>query len=245
MSVLPDRVRRRVLLRSFLVQGSWNYETLIGTGFAFTLLPVLRYLHPADPERRLVLMRRHAGIFNSHPYLANVAVGAVSRLEAEGADPAVTERFKSALRGALGSIGDRLVWTAWRPAAILVAIVLLLLGAPWWLGLIAFLAIYNALHLALRAWSLRVGLDNGLEVARVLRDAPLERLASRAADAGAFLCGVAVVLAIAQSAPTTTDLGLGVAAAIAGIALGARSRSVIAPAVGLLWIFAILLGLMP
>ena len=37
-----------VLLRAFAVQGSWNYETLLGTGFGFVILPALRRLH-ADP----------------------------------------------------------------------------------------------------------------------------------------------------------------------------------------------------
>ena len=41
MRVFPLSVSSRVLLRSLLVQGSWNYETLIGTGFAFTIVPVL------------------------------------------------------------------------------------------------------------------------------------------------------------------------------------------------------------
>ena len=35
MTRLPRLVALRVLLRSLTVQGSWNYETLIGTGFAY------------------------------------------------------------------------------------------------------------------------------------------------------------------------------------------------------------------
>jgi hypothetical protein len=34
-----------VFLRSFAIQGSWNYRTLQGSGFAFALMPVLRYVH--------------------------------------------------------------------------------------------------------------------------------------------------------------------------------------------------------
>lgn len=243
MIALPPGVRLRVLLRSLLVQGSWNYETLIGTGFAFTLLPVLRFLHPHDREKRLAAMRRHTGIFNSHPYFATVAVGAVGRLEADGADPAVIERFKSALRGSLGSLGDRLVWSAWRPASVLFALALLLAGAPWWSALLLFLLTYNALHLALRVWGLGTGLDRGLEVGRVLREAPLEALGSRAADAGAFLAGVAIVLAIAGGAPDPVHLGAGALAAGAGLWLGLRTRYFVAPLLGLVWLIALVLGL--
>src|SRR5690606_34203883 len=152
MTRLPKSVALRVLLRSLTVQGSWNYETLIGTGFAFTVLPVLRYLHPTDTEAFRSALVRHTEIFNSHPYLATVAVGAVSRLESEGTDPVIIQRFKSALRGSLGSLGDQLVWMAWKPATMMVGLALVLAGTTWWLALGIFLALYNALHLGLRVW---------------------------------------------------------------------------------------------
>ena len=85
MRDFPRRVAAYVLLRSLLVQGSWNYETLIGSGFAFAIRPVLRHLHPSDDEAYHAAVDRHVGVFNSHPYFATVAVGAVARLEADGA----------------------------------------------------------------------------------------------------------------------------------------------------------------
>src|SRR5690606_33407159 len=133
MKRLPRRLALRVLLRSFTVQGSWNYETLIGTGFAFTLLPVLRHLYPADTEAFRAALARHTEVFNSHPYLATVAVGAVSRLEAEEADPGPIGRFKSALRGSLGSLGDQPVWSAWKPATVMGGLALAVAGMAWWL----------------------------------------------------------------------------------------------------------------
>jgi mannose PTS system EIID component len=245
MKPIPSGIRRRLLLRSFLVQGSWNYETLIGTGFAFTLIPIFRFLHPNDVAARRAALKRHAGVFNSHPYLAPVAIGAVARLEAEGAEPAMTERFKSAMRGSLGSLGDRLIWTAWRPATLLLGVVLLLAGAAWWVALTAFLVIYNSFQFGLRAWGLRAGLESGIEVGKVLRSVPFDAIVSWVGNAGALLGGTALVLAIA---PPGTELALrplalGVIAAAAGLWLGLRARSVLAPAVGLAWIIAIALGL--
>ena len=143
-----------VLLRSFAVQGSWNYETLIGTGFAFSLLPVLRKLYAGDEEALRAAIARHNSLFNSHPYLATIAMGAVARLEADGADPKTIDRFKIAMRGSLGSMGDQLVWCAWRPASALLGVLLLLAGATWWVAIAAFLVVYNAMHLGLRAWGL-------------------------------------------------------------------------------------------
>jgi mannose PTS system EIID component len=245
MKEIPAGVRRRMLLRSFLVQGSWNYETMIGTGFAFTLLPLLRFLHPTDVEARRSAMKRHAEIFNSHPYLATVAVGAVSRLEVDGASPEVTERFKSALRGSLGSLGDRLVWTAWRPASLLLGILLILAGAAWWLAVLTFLLVYNAFHVGLRIWGLRSGIDNGLEVGKVLRSAPLEAVVAWTGNAGALFCGAALVLAIVPSGGDFVPIASGLAAAALGLWLGLSSRRVLAPAVGLAWIIVIVWGMMP
>jgi mannose PTS system EIID component len=159
MKEIPDGVRVRMLLRSFLVQGSWNYETMIGTGFAFTLLPLLRYLYPTDVDARRSAMKRHAEIFNSHPYLATVAIGAVSRLEVDGTPPRSRSGSKahSAVRSVLS--GDRLVWTAWRPVSLLLGILLILAGAAWWLAMLVFLLVYNVFHIGLRVWGLRIGLE--------------------------------------------------------------------------------------
>jgi mannose PTS system EIID component len=245
MKTIPVGVRRRMLLRSFLVQGSWNYETLIGTGFAFTLIPLLRFLYPNDVAARRAALRRHSSVFNSHPYLAPVAIGAVARLESDGADPAMMERFKSAMRGSLGSLGDRLVWSALRPASLLLAVALLLGGAAWWLAVPAFLLIYNVFHFALRAWGLRVGSESGIEVGKVLRTVPFDAIVSWAGNAGALFAGFALVFAIA---PTGRSLELqpiaaGLAAVVAGLWLGLRARRVLVPALGLAWFFVIVWGL--
>lgn len=242
MTPLPGRVRREILLRSFAVQGSWNYETLIGTGFAFTLLPALRRVYGDDPAALRAAVERHAGVFNSHPYLATVAVGAVARLEADGVDPRVVERFKSAMRGSLGSLGDQLVWSAWRPASVLVALALVLAGAAWWVALGTFLLLYNALHLGLRAWGLRIGIAAGLDVGKVLREAPLQAIARRASDVGAVLCGFAVVLPAAPLAADPLRIVPIIPAIALGLWLGLATRRVMAAVVGLAWLVALILA---
>ncbi len=104
MSTLSRRTRLALFLRSFSVQGSWNYQTLIGTGFAFLLLPALRRVYRGEEEALREAVARHSELFNSHPYLVTVAAGAVARLEEERTPPEVIRRFKSALRGCLGSL---------------------------------------------------------------------------------------------------------------------------------------------
>ena len=223
------RVPRSVMLRAFAVQGSWNYETLLGTGFAFVILPALRRMHP-DPAALEAAIRRHEGTFNSHPYLAPLALGAVIRMEEDGEDPAVIERFKAALRSSLGTLGDQLIWAGWRPLCVLAALVLLLLGAPWWVAIAAFLLGYNAVHLALMFWGLRVGLVEGRSVAERLRGSALRTIQPRIMAVGSFVAGLALALVVLRGVPTLeTEPGhvwipLAVLAAAAGARWGERAR---------------------
>ncbi len=220
-----------MLLRSLAVQGSWNYQTLIGTGMAFVLAPALRHVYADDPAKLREALARHAALFNAHPYLAGVAAGALARLEADGVPPELIDRFKSAVRGSLGSMGDRLVWLTWRPACALLMVALLLAGAGWWIAVLAFLIAYNALHLWMRVWGLNAGWRDGLQVARALREAPFERLGDRAGDAGAVLSGFAAVLAIGWGGePGIPYAAVGALALAAGIMLGPRVRWVAAVA---------------
>jgi len=222
MTTLRFGVRLRVFLRSFAIQGSWNYRTLVGTGFAFALLPVLRLVHGSSTQALRSAVDRQAGLFNTHPYLSGIALGAVARLEADGAAPELIDRFKAALRGSLGSLGDRLVWAGWRPACMLLALLLLLLGLPWYLGVAAFLLIYNTGHLLLRWWALDIGLAAGRNVAENVRDAGLEPLRNRIAGTAAFLLGCALP-AVVVGGLTAEPMrpGTMVAAAVAAL-LGLR-----------------------
>ncbi|HEX6926443.1 MAG TPA: PTS system mannose/fructose/sorbose family transporter subunit IID [Longimicrobiaceae bacterium] len=243
MTRLPRSVTLRVLLRSLMVQGSWNYETLIGTGFAFTILPVLRYIYPEDTAAFRAALSRHTEVFNSHPYLATVAVGAVARLESEGADPIIIQRFKSALRGSLGSIGDQLVWTAWKPATVMIGLVLAVAGMAWGLVLAAFLVTYNILHFGIRIWGLKIGISCGLEVGRILRDAPIQKIARRSGDVGALCGGFGVAVATADllqdSHWNPIAIVSAAAAIVAGAWLGPRARLLFGTVLTTAWLLAI------
>ena len=185
-------VRAHVLLRALAIQGSFNYETLTGIGFGFAILPALRRIHRDDPAALEAAVRRHSGAFNSHPYFAPVALGAVIRMEAEGEAPEVIDRFKAALRGSLGTMGDQLIWTGWRPVCVLGALVLLLLGLPWWVAVAGFLLAYNCGHLVLMVWGFDLGLEEGRSVAPRLMAAARSALVPLL-TVGACMTGVIVV----------------------------------------------------
>lgn len=175
--------------RSFLIQGSWNFRTMLGGGFAFAMLPVLRRVYRDDAEGYQAALQRHAEHFNAHPYLVGIALGAACRMELEGKDSEEIARFKRAVRGPLGSLGDALVWVGWRPVTVLAALVLALAGVSPLLTVAFFLLMYNAGHLVLRAWSFWVGLEQGSQVGDSLRRVAFPLQANRLAAVGVFLLG--------------------------------------------------------
>lgn len=256
MRRLGARVRAAVFLRSFAIQASWNYRTLIGHGFAFALLPALRTVHRGDAEGLRAAVRRHAHLFNSHPYLAPMALGAVAMLEAEGEDPAVIDRFKTAVRGSLGTIGDRLVWVGWRPVSLLFALALLVAGAAWWLAVAAFLAVYNAGHLLLRSWSYRLGLREGKRVGEHMRRSGIGAVQRMLPVVGTFLVGLVAPLVVAGRLLDVAGLPTGDAlpaawaavaavAAVAGARFGARIRTPVVLALVGFSLFGLLLRTLP
>ena len=105
------------------------------------------------------------------------------------------ERFRTALGGPLGSVGDRLVWASWLPFCSLVAIGAFGLGARPLLVIAIFLVIYNIGHLALRAWGLRGGFQRGLRVADALAHPVLRKGPQVVGTLAALLAGVSIPLA--------------------------------------------------
>ncbi|MBV9879102.1 MAG: PTS system mannose/fructose/sorbose family transporter subunit IID [Gemmatirosa sp.] len=223
-AALPLGLKASIFLRLLAIQASWNYEILLGTGIGFCTEPALRRLPggKGGPAYRAALAR-HSQYFNAHPYLAGVAVGALIRAELDGEPPARIERFRTALCGPLGSVGDRLVWAAWLPLCSMLALLAFGLGGDPWLVVGGFLVLYNVGHLALRGWALHVGLSRGMKVAHALGGPVLRQGPQWLGQAGAFVGGAALPLALARViGPGRTLLGGVVIAVMAGAILLTR-----------------------
>lgn len=165
---LPARLRRSIELRAFLVQGSWNYRVMQGTGMAFAILPLLRHLGLQGRELDEALAR-HADHFNAHPYLASLALGALARLEVDETEAETVRRFRSAIRGPLGALGDRFIWAAWLPATAAVGLLLHWSGTGGVWAVAAFVILFNIVHLAIRFTGFRIGFEAGTGVGARLR----------------------------------------------------------------------------
>jgi PTS system mannose-specific IID component len=212
---LPLRVWLDIFLRLLAIQASWNYEILLGNGIGFCTEPALRLLPGGKHgEAYRTALARHSQYFNAHPYFAGVAVGALIRAELDGEAPVRIERFRTALCGPLGSVGDRLVWAAWLPFCSLLALLAFGLGGGPLLVVGGFLLLYNAGHLALRGWALHVGLSRGLLVAQALGGPVLRQGPVWLSQGAAFIGGAALPLTLARVIGSGRTLLGGVIAAV-------------------------------
>ncbi|MFA6913824.1 MAG: PTS system mannose/fructose/sorbose family transporter subunit IID [Endomicrobiia bacterium] len=158
------RVSTRLFLRTFFIQSLWNFERLQNIGFLYVLYPVFKKLYPDKDKRKEVLLR-HIGFFNTNPYMANIIFAMVINSEkaiASGEDISIKkpEMIKAIMSGPIAAIGDSFFWGTWRPFVSFIAILLIILSVNVfdifyiWIAPVAFIFLYNIVHLVFRYWIL-------------------------------------------------------------------------------------------
>jgi len=194
---LPLTTRVAMFFRMLAVQGAWNYETLLGNGIGFCVEPALRRLPGGlDGDAYHSALARESQYFNAHPYLTSVAVGALARAELDGEAPERIERFRTALCGPLGALGDRLVWATFLPLCSFTALFVFGVGASPLVTVLTFLGLYNAGHVGLRVWGLQVGWRKGLAVAQSLGHPILQQAPLRLGRLASVMAGLSLPLAV-------------------------------------------------
>ena len=213
--------RVRALLRLFAVQGTWNYERMLGVGMGYAAEPLLEELKRSDPQRHSEAVVRSAEFFNCNPYLAGLALGAEVRAEYDAAPGGQVTRLRTALCSPLGALGDQLFWAGLVPTLIGIVLACVALGAGLW-AVAGFLLAYNGVRLYTAEWSLRTGLAAGMEVGAAIGRSWVPKAAGAIGPAAGFAVGFAVPLvavwflrpfppAAALGALGLTAMGLGAA----------------------------------
>lgn len=216
------KARTEALWRLMAVQASYTYERMAGIGVGHACAPLLRDVFATRTVReRRDAVARSADFFNSHPYLASVAVGAEVRAEQDGVPGQVITRLRTALSGPLGSLGDQLIWAGWVPALVAIGLVAAPHAGIW--AVVAIVVVHNVLRFLLTSWGLDLGLREGLGVGAALQRSWLPRGAEEAQRAAAFAVGLAVPIVVARvvAAASETERLVTVAVGIAGVALSA------------------------
>ncbi|UNQ73206.1 PTS system mannose/fructose/sorbose family transporter subunit IID [Infirmifilum sp. NZ] len=151
---------------SWLLQSSWNYERMQGTGFAHGMLDVEKRLRK-DPEELKSWMRLHNEFYNTNPHLHNLIYGIVISLEEQGADQDTIRGIKTALMGPFAGLGDSIMFFVLLPIAFLLGASLGVNGNI--LGPVVALLIWIPISWAIKYYSLVYGYRYGLSLAEVLK----------------------------------------------------------------------------
>jgi len=165
-----------IYLRSFFIQTVWNFKGLLSLGLCFALIPVAERLYKRKEELRGFL-ERHLSFFNTHPYFSSFALGALSKLEEDYANGKLDNaeqivKFRNAIIGPLGLVGDQLFWAVIKPASILIGVAGLIAADSLAIKLIClalFLILYNTPHFYIRYLGLKKGYNEGFGVYKRLR----------------------------------------------------------------------------
>lgn len=168
MAELSRRDAVRIALRSYALQTLLNLKTLQGSGYLFTLWPLLK----KRPDREQAV-RAAAGYLNSHPIFAAFAQGAMlNRIEAgETQNLDAFSNWRESLAGPLGLIGDRLIWDRYKPllfSLAVIPIVLLPTLTTWCAVALTTLLLYNLPLYKLRLYALSEGYKLGERVLSTL-----------------------------------------------------------------------------
>jgi mannose/fructose/N-acetylgalactosamine-specific phosphotransferase system component IID len=164
-----------IFIRSFFIQAVWNFKSLLSIGWTFSLIPVGKSIFK-DEVRYKKFLYRHLSFFNAHPYFASFALGAIAKLEEDFKrsgedDSGKIEKFKNAMIGPLGAVGDQLFWAVIKPACILVGFLGVLIMPELYQKLIfifIFLILYNIPHIYIRYIGIARGYGEGLSIYRKL-----------------------------------------------------------------------------
>lgn len=183
---LSGPIRRTLLLRSFLLQASWNFEQMQGLGALFILSPLLRKLYQGEKLQQACA--RHLSYFNTHPFVAPLILSGVAQLEANGAAAEEVDEFRQLLMAPCAAMGDAFFWGGVRPFAAVLAMFFALHGSL--LAPVILLIIFNVPHLLVRVVGFSKGCDLGEEVVDFLARCRLPDLAIHLKQGTLILLGI-------------------------------------------------------
>ena len=172
----------KVLKRSFLIQGSWNYEGMQNIGFLYAMAPVIRELS-GDGEVPSKALKRHIEFFNTHPYMASSILGVTASMEYERGEEGREEEgeaitmMKETLSGPLAALGDGFFWSSLKPLTSITAVVAGFMGSI--MAPILFLLLYNSFHLWMRIMGFLVGMKKKSGIITFIEELKLPQTTKR------------------------------------------------------------------
>ncbi len=156
-----------VVLRSLLLQASFNYERMQAAGWLYGIMNVLKKIHQ-DKRDLAKSMRMHLEFFNTHPFLVNFIMGLVLAMEENKEDQSTIRSIKVATMGPLGGIGDALCWLTVLPILAGLGASMAMQGNP--MGPIIFLILFNVFQFGVRIGLMNYGYYTGVRAISTMRE---------------------------------------------------------------------------
>ena len=174
-----------IFLRSLTIQLSFNFRTMQGLGFAFSMLPL---------KLKKDFIAKHLQMFNTNPYLAPAIIGSVVKIEEKGDGAGKADDIKSALMGPYAAIGDSFFWGALRLFSSAFAVLLAVHGSI--LVPLTFMLIFSPAQLLVRINGFIKGYHLGMDGFNYIRALDLPGVSSRLHYGSLFIIGLLAVLGL-------------------------------------------------
>ncbi len=189
---LSKRDIRALFFRSMALEANFNFETWQNTGFAFSIIPVLKKLY-STKQAMAAALKRHLQFFNTSPYGSTLILGITAAMEEQNSsdedlDEESINSVKLGLMGPLAGVFDSLFWGTFKVIAAGVGTSLAIKGNV--MGPLLFLLIFNVPHLLLRYKLTFVGYDAGTRFLQNLaKNNVMDRLTKGSSILGLMVVG--------------------------------------------------------
>ena len=203
-SKLTRKDIRRVFFRSLALEANFNFETWQNTGFAFSLIPVLKRIY-STKEAMAAALKRHLQLFNTAPHGSTLIMGITAAMEEQNSnmedfDAESINSVKLGLMGPLAGVFDSFFWGTVKVIAAGVGTSLALKGSIT--GPLLFLLIFNIPHLILRYNLTFIGYKAGTTFLQNLaRTNVMDKLTSGASILGLMVVGAMTATLLSIKTP--------------------------------------------
>jgi PTS system mannose-specific IID component len=155
---------KKIWLRNvFGLQSAWNYESMQGLGYGYSMMPALRKFYGDNKEKMTKALKMHTGYFNTTPIMSALIIGADVAFE-EGfgvEDEEGIIGLKTGLMGPFAGVGDTIFVAIYRAVCYSISAYLCLAGNP--VGLL-FPFIFGVFFLWLRYRFVVIGYNQGRKI---------------------------------------------------------------------------------
>jgi Phosphotransferase system, mannose/fructose/N-acetylgalactosamine-specific component IID len=160
--VLTKHDLRKAGYRWLMSVNTFNYEGQLSSSVVFALSQALRKIYKKDDDY-VEALNNHYKYFNTHPWIANLVLGAALAMEdKEGIKAKDTiQDFKVGLMGPLAGIGDTIIWILLPTIMGSIAGYMAIKGNPT--GMIAWI-IMNIFFFIVRTRLFEVGYNQGMKI---------------------------------------------------------------------------------